>query len=130
MGDRKSYNEQLQEIYAKIPKIACKRKCQEACGVIPVQRPELKKIRKRAQVDIEKYVLDGPDGITMLFDADKSRCPLLDDEGNCTVYDIRPFICRLFGVVEGMRCPEGCIPERVLTREESAVLVTQIRQLK
>ncbi len=130
MADRKSYNEQLRDIYSKIPKIACKRKCQAACGVIPVQRPELKKIRKKAQVDIEKFVLDGPDGITMIFDADHSKCPLLNDKGDCTVYDIRPFICRLFGVVEGMRCPEGCIPERVLTKAESEVLVIQLRQLK
>jgi hypothetical protein len=126
----KSYNQQLQEIYAKIPKVACQRKCQNACGVIPVQRPELKKIRKKAQVDIENYLLDGPEGITMMFNAETERCPVLDKEGNCTVYEVRPFMCRLFGAVEGMLCPEGCIAERILSREEVAVLVHQLRQLK
>lgn len=130
MKDRLSYNEQLKEIYAKIPPIDCQRKCQEACGVIPVQRPELKKIRVRAKVNIDDFVIDGPDGIMMLFDADKESCPVLGVDGACTVYDVRPFICRLFGVVEGMLCPEGCKPERILTRDEAAVLVEQLRQLK
>src|SRR2546429_6087610 len=31
--------------------------------------------------------------------------------GRCTVYEVRPMICRLWGMVEGMQCPHGCVPE-------------------
>ena len=45
------------------------------------------------------------------------NCPMLDN-GRCSVYDIRPMICRLWGIVETMLCHHGCKPDRVLTAEE------------
>jgi Fe-S-cluster containining protein len=32
-------------------------------------------------------------------------CPWYD--GRCTVYDVRPFVCRMFGHVPEMNCPRG-----------------------
>lgn len=39
-----------------------------------------------------------------------SVCPALTMLHQCGVYDVRPMICRLYGVVEGMRCTYGCMP--------------------
>lgn len=36
---------------------------------------------------------------------------MLTDEGRCSVYDVRPMVCRLWGLVPSMRCPYGCKPE-------------------
>jgi Fe-S-cluster containining protein len=53
------------------------------------------------------------------FDEFRSRCSLLVDE-RCTHYEIRPSICRLWGLVKDtLECPFGCVPERWLTNEEA-----------
>ncbi len=131
MSKHLSNNEQLQALYDQIPKVACKRLCQMACGFIPVRQAELKKIRKKAQIAVDEHIInDSLAGGRIMFNADTERCPCLGSDGNCTVYEVRPFICRLFGAVEGMLCPEGCVPERVLTREEAAVLIGQLHKIK
>lgn len=125
--DRLSYNAQLAEIYAKIPSIECKGLCQESCGIIPVHRPELKRIRKKTDVDLDAHTVK-LDGITAIFNSTTDTCPLLVD-GRCSVYDVRPFICRVFGVVEGMTCRHGCKPERYLSRDEVGQMVGQLKKL-
>jgi hypothetical protein len=54
--------------------------------------------------------------------------PLLD-AGRCTVYADRPLICRLFGAVEDLRCPFGCLPERLLTPAEGRRLLRAVKEL-
>jgi Fe-S-cluster containining protein len=51
-------------------------------------------------------------------------CPYLED-GRCSVYDVRPLVCRLWGLVDapGLRCEHGCMPERWLTRDDALRLV-------
>jgi Fe-S-cluster containining protein len=36
---------------------------------------------------------------------------MLTAVGRCAVYGIRPMVCRLWGLVEGMPCPHGCRPD-------------------
>ena len=52
-------------------------------------------------------------------------CPYLTDKGRCSIYDLRPLICRMFGTVEGMPCPHGC-KAALLTDKQSAVLFKQL----
>lgn len=33
-------------------------------------------------------------------------------DGRCSVYVVRPLLCRLWGMVDKMRCPHGCVPSR------------------
>jgi Fe-S-cluster containining protein len=47
-------------------------------------------------------------------------CSMLDEHGRCTVYDIRPMICRLYGTMETMPCPHGCLPVGGLLGERRA----------
>lgn len=48
--------------------------------------------------------------MVQLMDTGHYSCPALVD-GRCSVYDDRPMICRLYGTVEVMRCPYGCVPK-------------------
>lgn len=35
-------------------------------------------------------------------------CPFRDEENRrCVIYPVRPMICRLMGVCDGLECPEG-----------------------
>lgn len=44
-----------------------------------------------------------------LMAAFENACPALQS-GRCEVYEVRPMVCRLWGAVEGMQCPYGCVP--------------------
>jgi hypothetical protein len=110
--------EQLAEIYARIPKIACKKLCAACCGPVPAFPPELRAIAKHAP------------NRNPPKKADRLTCPRLDMAfGTCTVYADRPTLCRLWGVVESMPCDHGCKPERVLTDAESREILQAVRAL-
>lgn len=107
--------ETLDEIYARIPRLKCKRRCQTACGPIGMYPAETERIRA-------KYW----------------RLPVVDAslacselrEGACTIYADRPMICRLWGVVKRMHCPHGCKPSRWLSDAEAHLLMLKVEQLK
>lgn len=105
-------NPVLQELYDSLPTIECKKLCAECCGPIAMTSIEWRAIRKR-----------------LGFKAEARRdlaCPMLRN-GLCRVYDIRPMICRLWGVVDqdGMRCGHGCEPTRWLTKQEGQEFLLQ-----
>jgi Fe-S-cluster containining protein len=56
-------------------------------------------------------------------------CPMLSPTGKCTVYSVRPYICRLWGTTRELRCPEGCEPDRWLSIEQSMDIYTRIREI-
>jgi Fe-S-cluster containining protein len=92
-------------LYAELPTIDCQRQCFDSCGPIWMSRVEWQRIVKR----VGREPRGGPDLV----------CPMLRDRA-CTVYSIRPLICRLWGVCEGLECPWGCQPEpRYLSKAEA-----------
>lgn len=100
----------LDALYAELPTIACKGQCWDSCGPISMSRIEWLRITTRLgytprqQIDPER-----PETLT---------CPMLKDH-RCSVYELRPMICRLWGIVESMPCPWGCRPQpRYLTHRE------------
>jgi uncharacterized protein len=97
-----SVAETLAEIYARIPPVACRMRCQDSCHDVPILEAE----RQR------------------LGDLGCSTCPKLNKLGICTAHNDRPLMCRLWGVVENMRCPHGCEPATgLLTVAEGAEIV-------
>jgi Fe-S-cluster containining protein len=122
----------LEKIYASLPKIECKQKCQEACSLIIITRAEkvnlTKELNHNPSIKIDKYH-------HALFDPakiheEKPTCKMLDKCGNCSIYNIRPLICRLFGIVKKMQCPFGCIPERWLSDKEAQAIFKQLRSIR
>jgi Fe-S-cluster containining protein len=122
--------EQLEALYATIPKVECQRKCQGACGPILLTRIEKAFLEQKvgyleanANVQIAPRFLAAftvGDVEGLLPDA-KLRCRVLVPQtGHCRGYQFRPLVCRLWGVVDEapLRCPFGCVPERWLTHED------------
>ncbi len=98
-----------EEIYSKIPKSKCKEGCFKCCtNVVQFTPSELKACGG-------EYKCEGV-------------CNFLKD-GMCTVYDTRPFVCRIYGTSEILQC-DDCTPERFLTEEETTELVHQYVMLK
>lgn len=107
-------HQRLQAIYDKVPAVACKQLCQDSCGPIMMTNYEWKRVCA--------VVGHKPKGKPSL------ECPLLKD-GECSVYAVRPLICRLWGVVREMRCPHGCEPVRWLSDAEARSLLEEANRI-
>lgn len=105
----------LLEIYANLPRLECKGLCSRSCGPINFS------LKERAAMEANL-------GHSIGVVSEDFTCPALI-YGQCSVYENRPLICRLWGAVEEMRCPFGCVPERWLTKEEQGALLEQIAPL-
>ncbi len=100
--------EALRALYSEVPRLNCKRKCQEVCGPIGMAEAE-----RRRMVFFAGEPFLRADYV----------CGYLDDRGLCSVYAARPMVCRLWGTTKRMRCPWGCEPERWLSNEEAGSLL-------
>jgi hypothetical protein len=113
---------QLRELYKTVPTIKCKRLCGTSCrSIIDMSDTEEARIESAAGIRLPLWLKHQP-GVT---------CPLLaelsshDNHRDCTVYGLRPMICRLWGVSDSMRCKHGCVPDsgRWLTDTETLDLL-------
>lgn len=101
--------QRLEALYAELPHVACQQKCRECCGPV-IQAGALSPLEFERLAGIPPSPVDPKDFMA---------CSMLNGEtGLCRVYDLRPMICRLWGVTENMRCPYGCEPDRWLTEAE------------
>ncbi|MCX5066735.1 hypothetical protein OOJ91_12850 [Micromonospora lupini] len=95
---------EMDQLYAELPEIDCKGLCHESCTAIVMTPVEQQRVRERG---VEVTPLDMP-------------CPALTQLNRCSVRDVRPLICRLYGLVEQMACPHGCRPEGGFVPEATA----------
>ena len=107
---------QIDATLASIPTFTCEPGCSACCGPILMSRLEWKRIVARLGYEPKAT-----------FDAEHLDCPMLKD-GRCSVYDIRPAICRLFGAVDDRRldCPKGCRPERPMPGDEAGAILRAV----
>jgi Fe-S-cluster containining protein len=94
--------ERLDALYAELPQLKCKGKCWKCCGKVLMGPGERERISREGGVDL-------PTVAEMRRD-NRELCVALKSH-RCTVYDVRPLVCRLWGIEETMRCPYGCVPE-------------------
>jgi Fe-S-cluster containining protein len=107
----------LREIYASIPDAGCKGLCTDQCSTIPIFDFELERLEAVTGRKLPTMSAGEEIGGLLLGTEIGTPCPMLV-MGRCSVYDDRPLICRAFGSVDGLRCPHGCRPEKLLTNAE------------
>ena len=100
--------ERLDALYAELPQLECRGLCADSCGAISMGLHEARRIERLTAQPLR------------LMATLEQSCPYLEAE-RCTVYEARPLVCRVWGLVDehGLRCEHGCIPERWLTRPEA-----------
>lgn len=109
----------IEEIYAEIPAMkSCSGKCATACGPIAMFAEEWKRVLAARGGRAPRMRPGG-----------SLTCPMLSPTGWCTVYSVRPYICRLWGTTKALRCPEGCEPERWLTTGEARDIFLRLREV-
>lgn len=120
------------DIYSKIPEIDCQGLCYDQCTLIIAHPAELNNIGFNPHFK----TLEDCKVLVHLIKQDWYHndgcltCPMLDSNKRCKIYDKRPLVCRLYGVVEGMECRFGCKPKtRYLTDKEGRELMLSVKQL-
>lgn len=112
----------LASTYAKVPAIECKGLCSFSCGSVPVSRSELVALRRAdppMRTD-QRFEMPVPGTAVLAM-----PCSALV-ANRCAVYERRPLLCRLWGAVERLRCPFGCIPERYMSEDEVMALMREV----
>lgn len=121
----------LETIYARLPRLRCRGLCQASCGPVPMGAAEWARIAAAQAGDGRDVprTTEVAGGTMPVVGADLT-CPLLDREtGRCTVYALRPLLCRLWGLAAGMPCGYGCVPERAVTDQEAHRLLGEVMRL-
>lgn len=124
-----SPDELLDRVYARLPLVSCRGLCQVGCGSVVMAGMEQTRIRERHGVELPLAGVFGANTARTALGLPDNRCPALDRAGRCRVYLDRPLVCRLYGVVRGMRCPYGCEPERWLPEHEARALIASVEEL-
>lgn len=129
----------LDDLYAQLPALECKGLCHDSCTAIDASELERERLRERgvelsqepAAQQLVRYRRTG----------EVPRCPALGPLNTCTVYDVRPFVCRAFGLVydpdvlpgdarrQVMMCDHGCVPDGVITTAELHRILADIERL-
>lgn len=133
--------EQLEALYATLPKVSCKRKCQGCCGPLLIPEIELRRMEEKTgyiQQDSRQHLeTDGPfknvdkDLLRALTPDDDLTCKqLMPFTGACRVYSVRPMVCRMWGTTPSMRCPFGCVPDRWLTTMEAYEFFAKVLKIQ
>lgn len=113
----------LEEIYSVLPKIDCCGKCADTCTALPMSQLERERI---AEHGVLIPLIDGPLAIRW----QDARCPALTELNRCSVHEVRPLICRMYGVVLDIACKHGCkVHGDMLTAEEGHWLLDEARRL-
>lgn len=120
----------LQALYDRVPAIKCKGHCHDACCFIDASTREIERMERSSGVKLTTVDAAAPNGPGSKVGHDghilaRYRCSMLTDDGRCSVYALRPMVCRLFGVMEGMECEYGCKPTRVLSAGEGIELLAE-----
>ncbi len=98
----------IQKLYEKIPRSSCRDKCFRCCiNSIQAAEEEIERMGGYEYID---------------------RCPHLIENG-CSVYQNRPFICRLYGTSSLLSC-EDCTAEYILNDQETRILLREYLKLK
>jgi hypothetical protein len=107
MPNHRRQDRELDALYAQLPELKCQGYCHDSCGPIAMSLRERARIIERARRPITC--------------GEYATCSMLTPERKCGIYDIRPLICRLWGLVKGMPCPYGCRPEGGLIDDAEGV---------
>jgi Fe-S-cluster containining protein len=103
----------IEDIYELIPDMICTEGCYECCKNFGV--PSRTKVEdKRIKAFLREHSMEQGE-------AQGNTCPYLDEDlpvGGCSIYPVRPLICRLYGTSPSYMCKMGVVPVRLMQEDE------------
>lgn len=129
----------LDDLYASLPALACKGRCHDSCTSIDASELERERLAARG---ITLSDVPAPRRLKLIaMSGEIPRCPALSPLNTCSVYDVRPFTCRAFGMVRDpraddtmvyqtpMMCDHGCIPAGTISLADYVSRLQEIERL-
>lgn len=119
---------EIDALLATVPSFPCKPGCADCCGPIHYSRLEFYRCVKASGRSLEQV----REQIKKNVARGDHRCPFLDRKSNqCSIYAVRPAICRIFGSTSQLRCPHGYGPkvEDMLSEERSREILAKVKEL-
>jgi Fe-S-cluster containining protein len=129
----------LDDLYATLPALECKGRCSDTCTSIDASELE------RRRLDARGVNLPDASATTRMrvhqMVGTTPRCPALTSFNTCGVYDVRPFVCRAFGMVldpgtptamiyrSVMMCDHGCVPDGTISVAQFVKVLDKIEVL-
>lgn len=103
--------------YSVIPAFLCVISCSDCCGPVPFLGEEYDRLvaylAERGQKPREQV------GLTCVY----------VENNRCSVYPVRPLLCRLYGTIPGLRCPNGAGAAQELDAVTEAKLMNEYTDL-
>lgn len=125
----------LDDLYAQLPELECKGRCHDSCTIIDMSEIERERIADTTGVKIPLPIYP----LRKMFETgEPPRCPALGPLNTCRVYEVRPFLCRAWGMVltnpdaphrGPMMCDHGCIPDGVIDSVEFIRIMSEIERV-
>lgn len=117
----------LEELYAGLETVECIGRCWNSCGPIMMSKLERERIAERG---VEIPAFDSETSYRWSVLDEPLHCPALTELKRCSVYEVRPLICRVYGVGRGeLACRWGCkvSGRRLKTDEVMALLLRSFK---
>ncbi len=103
----------IEDLYKMIPSVPCPPGCITCCKNFGI--PSRTKIEdERIKEYLKKHNMK-------VGKAKGTTCPYVTEKG-CSIYPVRPFICRIYGTSRNYLCIENYRPDRLLEPEEEEEL--------
>lgn len=119
---------EMDALLATVPSFKCKPGCADCCGPIQYSRLEFYRCVKASGHSLDQV----REQIKKNAARDDHHCPFLNRKSNqCSIYAVRPAICRIFGTTPQLRCPHGYAPEaaEMLSEERSREILAKVKEL-
>jgi len=111
---------QLENLYAQIPKAICPEGCGRCCGPVFPSLAELHNIKNWCA----EHHVESRDFLDITREG---SCSYLTAKQKCSIYPVRPFLCRILGVSLDLSCPlEKCTATRILNHSQSDALYESV----
>jgi len=101
----------IEDIYNLITDFICTAGCHECCRNFGVP--------SRTRIEDERIKAFLRESSRQIGKARGNTCPYLNETG-CSIYPVRPLICRLYGTSPNYRCKMDVAPTRMLHEDEEA----------
>ncbi|MDG6218225.1 MAG: YkgJ family cysteine cluster protein [Candidatus Thermoplasmatota archaeon] len=111
----------LNKIYEQIPSFECKH-CHKCSNPILWFKPEEINIRKYLKKNHLTYLTFSDEE----FKENQMRCPYLQ-KNRCSIYPVRPIVCRLQGTIKELHCPNNKTP--LLTETQYKKIIDELNNL-
>jgi Fe-S-cluster containining protein len=112
-------NSKLMNIYNQIPKSSCPPGCGKCCGILYPSLAEIRNIKDWCLQHNREFK-----EFTMIVEDD---CPYLSPGKECSIYPVRPFLCRILGVSKDLPCPlKKCNAGKLLNHSQSSHIYSQL----